>query len=73
MSQFSIIETPLAGLKIVERKPIGDSRGFLARIFCNDQLKSAGWEQPISQINQTVTKKRGAVRGMHFQNTPYVL
>ena len=71
MSQFSIIETPLKGLKIVERKPIGDSRGFLARIFCGDQLKSAGWEKPIAQINQTVTKKTGTVRGMHFQNTPH--
>ena len=71
MSLFSIIDTPIAGLKVIERKPIGDSRGFLARIFCADQLKSAGWEKPIAQINQTVTKKIGTVRGMHFQNTPH--
>ena len=71
MSHFSIIDTPIAGLKVIERKPIGDSRGFLARIFCAEQLKSAGWEKPIAQINQTVTKKRGTVRGMHFQNTPH--
>jgi dTDP-4-dehydrorhamnose 3,5-epimerase len=71
MSQFSIFDTPIAGLKVIERKPIGDHRGFLARIFCADQLKSAGWEKPIAQINQTVTKKRGTVRGMHFQNTPH--
>ena len=62
MSQFSIIETPLEGLKIVEREPIGDSRGFLARIFCGDQLQSVGWEKPIAQINQTVTKKIGTDR-----------
>ena len=71
MSQFSIIDTPLEGLKIVERKRIADSRGFLTRIFCGDQLKSAGWEKPIAQINQTVTKQIGTVRGMHFQNTPH--
>lgn len=71
MSQFSIIETPLEGLKIIERKSICDSRGFLARIFCGDQLKGAGWEKPIAQINQTVTKKKGTVRGMHFQNIPH--
>lgn len=71
MSNFSIIDTPIAGLKVVERSPIGDHRGFLARIFCADRLKSAGWEGPIAQINQTITKKRGAVRGMHFQNTPH--
>jgi dTDP-4-dehydrorhamnose 3,5-epimerase len=71
MSQFSIFDTPIAGLKVIERKPIGDSRGFLARIFCDEQLKSVGWKKPIAQINQTVTKKRGTVRGMHFQNTPH--
>lgn len=70
MSKFSIFDTPIAGLKVIERKPIGDSRGFLTRIFCADQLKSAGWQKSIAQINQTLTKKRGTVRGMHFQNTP---
>lgn len=71
MSQFSIFNTPISGLKVIERKPAGDSRGFLARIFCDEQLKSAGWKKPIVQINQTVTKKRGTVRGMHFQNVPH--
>lgn len=71
MSQFSILDTSIVGLKVIERKAIGDSRGFLARIFCADQLKSAGWQKPIAQVNQTVTKKRGTVRGMHFQNTPH--
>ena len=71
MSQFSIFDAPIAGLKVIERKPIGDHRGSLARIFCVDQLKSAGWEKSIAQINQTVTKKRGTVRGMHFQRPPH--
>ena len=71
MSQFSIFDTPISGLKVIERKPIGDHRGFLARIFCADQLKGAGWEKSIAQINQTVTKKVGTVRGMHYQITPH--
>jgi dTDP-4-dehydrorhamnose 3,5-epimerase len=71
MNQFSIFETPIASLKVIERDAIGDSRGFLARIFCADQLKSAGWKKPIAQINHTVTKKKGTVRGLHFQNTPH--
>ena len=71
MSQFSIFDTPISGLKVIERKPVGDHRGFLARIFCADQLSNAGWQKPIVQINQTVTKKRGTIRGMHFQNAPY--
>ena len=71
MSQFSTLDTPLEGLKIIERKTFGDTRGFLSRIFCAEQLQSAGWTKPISQINQTLTKKKGTVRGLHFQNAPY--
>lgn len=71
MSHFSIIETPIAGLKVIERKPISDSRGYLTRLFCADQIKNAGWQKFIVQINQTVTLKKGTVRGMHFQNRPY--
>ena len=71
MTSFLIIDTPIIGLKVIQRKPIGDGRGYLARIFCADQLKNAGWQKTIAQINQTVTKKRGTIRGMHFQNTPY--
>jgi dTDP-4-dehydrorhamnose 3,5-epimerase len=71
MSQFTIFDTPITGLKVVERKPIGDERGFLARIFCAEQLKLTGWGNPISQINQTMTQKKGTVRGMHFQNAPH--
>ena len=56
---------------MIERKPIRDSRGHLARIFCAEHLKGAGWKKPIAQINQTMTKSRGTVRGLHFQNAPY--
>lgn len=71
MSQFSVLDTPISGLKVVERKIIGDSRGFLSRIYCAEQLHELGWHKPINQINQTLTKKRGTVRGMHFQYPPY--
>jgi dTDP-4-dehydrorhamnose 3,5-epimerase len=71
MGQLSIIDTPISGLKIIDRNPTCDARGSLARIFCADQLKNAGWHKAVSQINQTVTKKRATVRGMHFQNLPH--
>jgi dTDP-4-dehydrorhamnose 3,5-epimerase len=72
MSRFTILDTPIADLKIVERQQLGDSRGFLARIFCADELAVAGWHKPIIQINQTFTQKQGTMRGMHFQRPPHV-
>jgi dTDP-4-dehydrorhamnose 3,5-epimerase len=70
MSRFTIQETPLVGLKIIQRTAIGDARGFLSRIFCAEDLASAGCTWPIAQINHTLTKTSGTVRGMHFQFPP---
>jgi dTDP-4-dehydrorhamnose 3,5-epimerase len=71
MNRFSVTDLPLAGLKLVERQHLGDSRGFLARLFCADELTAAGWTMPIAQINHTQTAKQGTVRGLHFQRPPH--
>ena len=71
MSRFVFSPTPLSGLTLVERKPIADARGFLARLFCADEFGTAGWHKPVAQINHTLTRKRGAVRGLHFQHPPH--
>ncbi|WP_312360765.1 dTDP-4-dehydrorhamnose 3,5-epimerase family protein [Ensifer sp.] len=71
MSRFAVIDLPLAGLKLIERQNLGDSRGFLSRMFCADELGAAGWLKPVAQINLTMTAKKGAVRGMHFQYPPH--
>jgi dTDP-4-dehydrorhamnose 3,5-epimerase len=71
MSRFQIVDTPIAGLKIVERLRHADERGFLARMFCAEELAPAGWSKPIVQINQTLTRRSGAVRGLHFQFPPH--
>lgn len=71
VTRFKIFESPIIGLKLIERQRLGDSRGFLSRIFCAEELTAAGWRQPIVQINQTYTAQRGTVRGMHYQNPPH--
>jgi len=70
MSRLSTTDLPLGGLKLVERRSLGDSRGFLARLFCAEELAFAGWQKPIAQINHTLTAKCGMVRGLHFQLPP---
>ena len=71
MNRFEITDTTIDGLKIVRRKRIADTRGFLARLFCAEELAVAGWSKPIAQINQSFTSRLGAVRGMHFQRPPH--
>jgi dTDP-4-dehydrorhamnose 3,5-epimerase len=70
-TRFDITETPLAGLKVVQRKPLADVRGFFARFYCAEELLSAGFKKPIAQMNHTLTRSVGAVRGLHFQYPPH--
>lgn len=71
MSRFLVHETPIAGLKLIERKPIGDERGFLERLFCQESFESLLSGRTIRQVNRTLTRKLGTVRGMHFQYPPH--
>lgn len=71
MSRFIVLDTPIHGLKVVERQLMGDSRGFLSRLFCAEEFAAAGWCKPIIQVNQTFTQRRGTIRGMHFQKQPH--
>lgn len=71
MPRFEILPTPLAGLKVIQRKRHEDSRGFFSRVFCAEELASAGFAEPVAQINQSLTRRCGSVRGMHFQRPPH--
>ena len=71
MSRFTVTDLPLAGLKRIERQQVGDSRGFFSRLFCAEALTVVGWRKPVAQINQTLTERRGTVRGLHFQKPPH--
>ena len=71
MARFDFISTPLTGLTLVQRKAIEDQRGFLSRFYCADEFREAGLQKPIAQINHTLTRSKGAVRGLHFQYPPH--
>lgn len=71
MASLTALATPLAGLMVVQRKRLEDARGFFSRLFCADELSAIGFTLPIAQINQTLTRRRGAVRGLHFQHPPH--
>jgi dTDP-4-dehydrorhamnose 3,5-epimerase len=68
---MNIKATRLPGVYLIERERRGDSRGFLSRLFCSKALLAASWTLPVAQINQTLTKHKGTIRGMHFQHAPY--
>jgi dTDP-4-dehydrorhamnose 3,5-epimerase len=71
MSQFDFIPTSLPGLILVQRKVTEDHRGFLSRFYCADEFHEVGLDKPVAQINHTLTRNKGAVRGLHFQYPPH--
>jgi dTDP-4-dehydrorhamnose 3,5-epimerase len=71
MSRLVLHQTPIDGLLIIEHCPIHDERGFLERIFCQDTLNPVLKGKSICQINRTITRAKGTVRGLHFQYPPH--
>lgn len=70
-ARFEILETEIAGLVALRRRPIADARGFLERLYCAEELAPVLGARRIAQINRTLTRRRGAVRGLHFQRPPH--
>ena len=70
-TRFDILATSIAALKVLQRKPIGDSRGYLERLYCAEELRDFVLGKNIMQINHTLTANAGTVRGLHFQHAPY--
>lgn len=64
------IKTPLAGAFEIELTPFQDERGLFARTFCQKEFAKIGFTGHIVQINHSVTRRKGTVRGMHFQEPP---
>jgi len=70
-TRFEILATPISDLRILQRKPLGDDRGYLERLFCSTELQPLLSGKGIAQINHTLTASSGTVRGMHFQHPPH--
>ena len=70
-SRFDIQPTRLSGLNVLVRKPLGDNRGYLERMFCVDELQDVFGARHVLQINHTLTQTQGTVRGIHFQRAPH--
>jgi len=71
MSRFDCSPTPIPGLYELQRKSLGDERGFLERMFCAQELNELFGKRSILQINRTLTRRQGTVRGLHFQHPPH--
>ena len=61
---------PLAGAHVIRLEKRGDDRGFFARLFCEDEFGQHRLITRFVQINNSLTAKKGTLRGMHYQLPP---
>lgn len=67
---MNFTETEVAGAYLIDLEPRGDDRGFFARMFCQDEYVKAGLDPAIVQMNVSMTRRAGTVRGLHYQREP---
>src|SRR6187549_2690348 len=48
-----------------------DDHGFFARTFCEKEFESRGMRGRFVQCNVSFNKKKGTLRGMHYQAAPH--
>ena len=67
---MKILPTPLAGLHEIRITPASDTRGQFTRLFCEQELALLRTNLHFTQINLSETRKRGTLRGLHYQTPP---
>ncbi|HVS12988.1 MAG TPA: dTDP-4-dehydrorhamnose 3,5-epimerase [Thermoanaerobaculia bacterium] len=63
--------TPLAGAWVLELERREDDRGFFARTFCRRELAEHGLDPEVAQCSVSFSRRRGTLRGLHFQRAPH--
>jgi dTDP-4-dehydrorhamnose 3,5-epimerase len=63
-------QTVLRGAYTIELEPRTDDRGFFARLFCQREFRQRGLACDWVQVNNSVSKDAGTLRGLHYQLAP---
>ena len=63
-------ETKLKGAFVIDLERREDDRGFFARTFCRQEFRERGLEFVIAQASIASNRRKGTLRGMHFQFPP---
>jgi dTDP-4-dehydrorhamnose 3,5-epimerase len=62
--------TPLSGAFTIDLEKREDERGFFARFFCVNEFDNNNADRNIVQINNSLSKDKGTLRGIHYQLAP---
>lgn len=63
-------DTTIAGVVRVELEPRVDARGSFSRVFDLKEIQDRYPAMRIVQVNRSLTRERGTIRGFHHQRAP---
>jgi dTDP-4-dehydrorhamnose 3,5-epimerase len=61
------LKNKVNGSYVISLNKISDTRGFFSRVFCKDEFRKKKINFDIPQINTSLSKIKGTIRGFHFQ------
>lgn len=64
-------EMKIPGTFTISLDRLEDERGFFARMFSADEFSKHGLATNFVQCSVSFNKRKGTLRGMHFQKKPY--
>jgi dTDP-4-dehydrorhamnose 3,5-epimerase len=66
-----VCSTSIDGARTLDLEPAFDDRGFFARTWCRRELAEQGLSVEIAQESISFNRKKGTLRGLHFQKPPH--
>lgn len=63
--------TRLPGAMIIDLDRREDDRGFFARTYCAREFEQQGLLARVAQSSVSFSKRKGTLRGMHYQAPPF--
>lgn len=63
--------TPVPGAYVIEPERREDERGFFARTWCARDFEAEGLNPHLAQCSISYNVRRGTLRGMHYQVSPF--
>jgi dTDP-4-dehydrorhamnose 3,5-epimerase len=68
---MKFVETRLKNAFIVEAERFEDERGYFARNWTHREFEAAGLDTRLVECNTSFNRRKGTLRGMHYQEAPH--
>lgn len=68
---IEVVPQSIPDVRIVRPRRFGDARGYFVEIYNRREWFDAGIDMEFVQDNESLSRDRGVVRGLHFQLPPH--